>query len=269
MIVNDTTYGGSGGTISVTSTHPSSVGITQHEFGHSFAQLADEYEYGGSSSPTCSDKSSKEPCPKNVTDIIDRVHIKWSPWISDTTPLPTSETDPIFENVVGLYEGSVYWPTGIYRSGQNCLMRNLGRPFCQVSTQINVLRMYDGGWGVPSEGVESIEPGSTIPDDSILLPANQPQEFRFSVLEPVGGPPASIQWYVNGVLVNGEHSPSFLYTPTPGFQGEVEIKVTVTDATDLVHPAMAGNSLTDSHTWKARFTLLSEKIFIPVMQKND
>ncbi|HXV75904.1 MAG TPA: M64 family metallopeptidase, partial [Candidatus Polarisedimenticolaceae bacterium] len=43
VLVNDTTYGGSGGFIGVSSTHPAAVDVSRHEYGHSFTGLADEY----------------------------------------------------------------------------------------------------------------------------------------------------------------------------------------------------------------------------------
>ena len=43
ILVNDTTYGGSGGAVAVASMNAASAEITLHEMGHSFALLADEY----------------------------------------------------------------------------------------------------------------------------------------------------------------------------------------------------------------------------------
>lgn len=44
VLVNDTKYGGAGGSISVASVHASSAAVVEHEIGHSFANLADEYD---------------------------------------------------------------------------------------------------------------------------------------------------------------------------------------------------------------------------------
>ena len=43
VMVNDTTYGGSGGVVSTFSVNELAGEIGLHEFGHSFAGLADEY----------------------------------------------------------------------------------------------------------------------------------------------------------------------------------------------------------------------------------
>src|SRR5262245_24577643 len=76
IIVNDTEYGGSGGTVAVASIHPSAVEIILHELGHSFGLLADEY--GGPPPPSCN-PSAVNP---NVTGETTRALIKWNAWIN-------------------------------------------------------------------------------------------------------------------------------------------------------------------------------------------
>ena len=44
VIVNDATYGGSGGAVAVASTNQASTEIAVHELGHSLAHLGDEYQ---------------------------------------------------------------------------------------------------------------------------------------------------------------------------------------------------------------------------------
>lgn len=251
VIVNDPTYGGSGRSFSVVSSHSSATQIAQHEYGHSFVGLADEYESPYPGFPPCSDIGGF-PCEANVTDVTLRSAIKWAPWISPSTPIPTEpEFDPAFANVVGLFEGARFLTTGMYRSGQNCIMRSLGAPYCQVPSQAYVLTLYNGGWGTPSSGISLIEPGSLSPSaGSITVWYPGSQVFRSSILEPAGGPPASIQWMVNGVPDSIAHTDTFTYTPAISDAGnDVEIQLLVRDTTSLVHPAMAGHSLQSSHTW--------------------
>jgi hypothetical protein len=251
VIVNDPTYGGSGGYFSVISVHGSAPQIAQHEYGHSFVGLADEYETPYPGCPPCSDISGW-PCEVNVTDVMTRSLIKWSPWISPSTPIPTEpEFDPAFANIVGLFEGARYMTTGMYRPGQNCIMRSLGAPYCQVPSQAYVLTLYNGGWGVPSSGIRLIEPGSPAPTtDTIPLWYPSNQVFRADILQPIGGPPVSIRWMVNGVPDLVAHTNTFTYTPVISDVGNnVEIQLLVQDMTPLVHPAMAGTSLQSSHIW--------------------
>src|SRR4051812_43876 len=85
VVVNDTTYGGSGGSIAVSSTNTASAEIILHELGHSFGQLADEY--GGPPPPSCN--SAVEPAAVNATRATTRNAIKWNQWIDPGTPIPT------------------------------------------------------------------------------------------------------------------------------------------------------------------------------------
>jgi hypothetical protein len=261
LIVNDDTYGGNGGPVTVISTNEYKGKLAQHEFGHTFAQLADEYE-GGYPGLECSDVTGTNPCPINVTDVITRTAIKWSPWISPTTPIPTiPEFDPAFAGVVGLFEGAYYQTTGMYRSGQDCLMRSItASSYCQVPIQAIVLRFYNGGWGTPSSGIELIEPGSATPANPIVtVTYPNSQVFSATVLQPLGGPSVSIQWLINGVVVPGANMPNFTYSPAEDFTDSVQIELRVEDTTAFVHPAMAGNSLQSRNTW----TVLSSLTYQP------
>jgi len=250
VIVNDTTYGGSGGAFSVISMHSRAPEIAQHEYGHTFAGLADEYETAYPGYPGCSDLGGPA-CEPNVTDVTARVSIKWSPWILPSVPIPTEpEFDPAFVDVVGLFEGARYKATGMYRPGQNCIMRALGRPYCAVPSQAYVLTLYNGGWGTPAEGIRPVEPGSLSPATAtIALPVASSQTFGATILQPVGGPEAEVRWTVDGVTEQTQ-AQVFTYTPRPSDAGRsVEIGLHVGDRTPLVHPAMAGEALTFSHTW--------------------
>ena len=51
VIVNDTKYGGSGGTVCASSSNEQSFEVVAHEVGHSLARLADEYSYDGGIGP--------------------------------------------------------------------------------------------------------------------------------------------------------------------------------------------------------------------------
>ncbi len=133
VIVNDVKYGGSGGTISVASIHSQSAMVVEHEVGHSFADLADEYdvEYPNYF------PSEK---PNNTAQTV-RNLIKWNIWIDATTPVPTPET-AAYDSLVGLFEGSMYRTTGWYRPHNNSLMRSLNRPVGNVNREQFVLSIY-------------------------------------------------------------------------------------------------------------------------------
>ena len=91
VIVNDSQYGGSGGSVAVASTNAAVVELVLHEEGHSFAFLADEY--GGPPPPSCN--NSNEPSQPNATKQTQRAQIKWNQWIDLATPVPTTSTTPV------------------------------------------------------------------------------------------------------------------------------------------------------------------------------
>ena len=126
LLVNDVTSGGSGGEAIVISNHPSNVLIGLHEYGHSFAHLADEYTRAYPGFPA----GDSEP---NVTYQQEFSKIPWKDMINEDTVLPT--TSHSFDlHTVGLFEGARYQSSGIFRPQQYCRMRSLSWyiPFCKV-----------------------------------------------------------------------------------------------------------------------------------------
>ena len=244
VIVNDSTYGGSGGSIAVASTHPAAADVVRHEVGHSFSGLADEYDSPFPGFPTCSDISGPA-CEANVTDADTRPLVKWEPWIATTTPVPTPEGSGYY-NVVGLFEGARYQTSGMYRPREWCLMRSLGVPFCEVCAQSYVLKLYDGGWGDPFFGIDMIEPGSETPPPGPVETSDS-IELSVTLLEPAGGPNVDLVWVVDGVVQTGQTGSSFVFNP-PG-SGDFHVTIEVSDLTPLVHAEMAGSSLETSRQW--------------------
>lgn len=265
LIVNDTTYGGGGGWYMTASMHNSSVQIAQHEFGHTFVKLADEYESPYPGYPPCSDISGP-PCRANVTDVDVREQIKWEPWIEPTTLIPTvPENDPSYADLVGLFPGAQYVSVGMYRSGQNCIMRSLGKPYCQVPSQAFVLRLYGPRWGYPLDGISMIEPGSAIPTvDTLSIIKPQAKLFSAEILSPIGGPSPQITWSVNGSIVPGENDPSFLYSTSRDDPSPVTITLKVKDPTSLVHPDMENGELEFEHSWTVE---ILEGLYLPLIVK--
>lgn len=131
VLVNDTKYGGSGGTVPVFSANPASCAIALHEFGHAFGGLADEYACGDTSPLP----ASLEAFP-NVT--AQPGSIKWSAWINPGTPLPT----PAFCPDLGLFEGAYYHDAGVFRPRLSCRMRCLTDTFCEVCSEAIVRSIY-------------------------------------------------------------------------------------------------------------------------------
>jgi hypothetical protein len=93
-----------------------------------------------------------------------------------------------------------------------------------------------------------IEPGSEDPPSGASVPSSigTPIDFSFALLQPAGGPAASIQWSVDNTPVGGATATTFHYTPTAGSH---TVSVKVNDTTTAVQAAMAGTFLQHVRAW--------------------
>ena len=91
LMVNHDRYGGGGiynFMCTFTAHNRWSPYLVLHEFGHSFAGLADEY-YTSSVAYEDLLPPGTEPDAPNVTALLDPAHLKWGDLVSEGTPLPT------------------------------------------------------------------------------------------------------------------------------------------------------------------------------------
>lgn len=120
ILVNTNQYGGGGILNSYNLSmahHRSFKPVVVHEFGHSFAGLADEYAYESEVIPMY--PHDVEPWEPNITTKKD-FNLKWKNLIGK-------------DKTVGLFEGAGYSPKGVYRSSDDCRMRtNETSEFCTV-----------------------------------------------------------------------------------------------------------------------------------------
>ncbi|MBQ6966009.1 MAG: peptidase M64 [Bacteroidaceae bacterium] len=155
VLVNSDTYGGGGIYNQVTfstSDHPTFKEVFVHEFGHSYAGLADEYAYDDMDSEWY--PADTEPWEPNITTLKD-FNSKWADLMPKKQPIPTP-IDPKVPNfkqidkndmkamealnkctqVVGVFEGAGYQSKGCYRPAQECRMKiNEVEDFCPVCTR--------------------------------------------------------------------------------------------------------------------------------------
>lgn len=135
VLVNSTRYGGGGilNSYNLTTCHQKWFKpVVVHEFGHSFAGLADEYAYESEAIPMY--PHDVEPWEKNITTLVD-FDSKWKGMIKKGTPIPTplSKKEKEAVNKVGVFEGAGYSVKGVYRGVQDCRMRINETPnFCAV-----------------------------------------------------------------------------------------------------------------------------------------
>ena len=221
ITVNDTRYGGGGGTYAVYAGGNSSAPeIALHELGHSFSNLADEYDYGSGT------YTGPERPEANVSIYADSR--KWSQWLGYVDPAHTSM------GAVGAYQGAYYQKYGIYRPTSDSKMRTLGKPFNAVSREKIILDIYK----------------YCDPLDSWL--ANQatltnPNDLWVDVVDP---DIIKLQWSVDGQLVSGAAAEHF--TPTNLTVGTHTITARAYDDTPWVRTSL--DSLQQTVTWSVTVT---------------
>lgn len=229
VMVNDGTYGGAGGFVSVFSLHRSSLELFFHEFGHTFGHLADEYSYAGSGNPP-----DVEPTEVNVTKQKSRSKIKWLPWILPETPIPTPVTEI---GVIGLFRGAYYHPTKFSRPKLNCKMRNLDIPFCEVCGEAHILRMYS----------ETSLVDTSKPDVDVVLPRSRSQIFSIK-LAPVTRARLLLEWRVDGRVQPGKTGIKLRLFGNQLSAGTHHVEFRIKDTTTLVKNDKQ-NLLTTSVIW--------------------
>lgn len=143
ILANTDTYGGGGIFNSYTLTtahHKAFEPVVVHEFGHSFAGLADEYYYDDMFVEYY--YTDCEPWEQNITTLFD-FKSKWDDMLPlsvtvPTVPLQSNVWQEIKngkspESMVGVYEGAGYQSKGVYRPYPDCRMKTNQAPvFCPV-----------------------------------------------------------------------------------------------------------------------------------------
>ncbi len=221
-LANSGTYGGAGyANLGTVAGHNfAAIEIALHEFGHSFAGLADEYEYGGPTTYT-----GPEPVAANVSTLDEAQLLarekKWYRWLD----LPA----------VGAFEGAMYSLYGLYRPTFNSKMRNLGAPFQEVNAERFVRMIY-----IIVQPIDSATPAGSYPLDS---------DFFVDPMDPVGHA-LDVQWYLDGNAVPGATGTTFDSGTLGLTSGAHDLTVEVVDNTPMVrNPAIRRTKLTDRRSW--------------------
>ena len=126
VVVNTKRYGGGGMVLdycTVTADNPQTNLVFIHEFGHTFAYLADEYI--GNVAYNDMYPAGIEPLEPNITRETNREKLKWKDLLSRDVPLPTPVDIENAASLVGAFEGGGYLKEGIYRSQRECWMGSL------------------------------------------------------------------------------------------------------------------------------------------------
>jgi hypothetical protein len=217
VTVNDTQYGGGGGRYAVyAGGNAASLEVALHEVGHSFAGLADEYDYGGA---TARYKGS-EPTEPDVT--TDPAGAKWAHWIGYEQP---------GIGTIGVYEGGYYHQFGIYRPSLDSKMRSLNQPFDAIAREQIILKIYD-----------YVDPIDAHTDNSAAL-INRDSVF-VNVIDPAV---IKVRWSVDGKTIQDGGVYAFDLSNEGYGLGRFNVTALAYDNTDWVKTNL--DKLRESVTW--------------------
>jgi hypothetical protein len=232
-LANSSKYGGAGYPSSNLGTaagaNSSAVEIAIHEMGHSLGDLADEYDYGGSST-----YSGPEPSSKNSSKLtsaqMTAQQSKWWRWLGVSG-------DPRLDDPVGTFEGSSYSVFGVYRPSSNSMMRSLFRQFNGPSAEELIRQIY--------LEVDPID--AHTPTGSVLGEADT---IEVVPMQPIGHDLVT-SWYVDGVLAASLTGQNTVAVADFGLApGSYAIEAVVVDPTDMVRdPNIRAQFLTSSRLW--------------------
>ena len=254
LLVNDDTAGGSDGfdktaIVSLESLNleasynPPEPGVLTHETGHVLANLGDEY-----TTPNPGFPDTEEP---NTTQQTNRALIKWTAWISPSTPVPTP--DSYGNGVVGLFQGAHYHTNGWYRPQYTCIMGFSGASFCAVCSEALVLAIYQH-----VRPVDAFSPTAT----NLSVSTTQALAFSVSRLQPATHN-LSVQWLTNGMPCAGATNSGFTVLPQSLPNGSNWVSAVVTDGTALVRNDPT-NLLSQTVTWAVNVSLPQLRLRSPL-----
>ena len=228
-IGNTSKYGGAGywtsNLATFSSSNRSAVEIGIHEFGHSFANLADEYATGG---PT--EYVGSEPAEPNVStrtaDQLEAARSKWYRW------LDLEEVDT--------FEGAKYSQQGIYRPTVNSIMRTLGQDFGPVNSEQLIYQIYR-----QVNPIDSATPAGSYDQDQL---------FQIEVVQPLSHQ-LDVTWLLNGEPIAGATAAEFNPSAWDLPEGTHELTVEVVDPTDMVRDErIRERFMSDSRSWNLTVT---------------
>ncbi len=212
VLTNSTYYGGSGGAVAAATVDPSSNEVAIHEIGHSFANLADEYEIDG---------QGEKP---NRTTNTNPATVKWKNWLGYNNGT----------GAIGIYDIGV--AGGWQRPHQNCKMRFLGVPFCSVCQEAFINKIYS-----------LVTPIYSYLPASSSVTVNASTTFSATLTQPIPNTLTTV-WKLNAATIATGVS-TVNITPAQLNQGNNTLTLFVTDGTTLSRSYLPGTGYVFSQTW--------------------
>ncbi|MFF1896011.1 M64 family metallopeptidase [Streptomyces sp. NPDC058206] len=248
VIVNSTKYGGAGysglqaegypfnGVSTLSSDHSSSSMIAAHEIGHSVGLLEDEYTYPSYGTWTGGETEGPNSTTYTPAQLIEK-RAKWYRWLGQSDP--TGST-------VGTYEGSAYYPYGIYRPTSTSIMRELSSTdFNLPGREAMIAGFYRAGNAL----------STTLDTDTAVKHGK-----RITVSLAVGTTGLArtdLRWYVDGVEKVHARGRTAV---TPGSLGvradgrSHKVTAEAVDRTDAIRDPAVRALATDTLTWSVQAT---------------
>ncbi|MFJ6569085.1 M64 family metallopeptidase [Streptomyces sp. NPDC091292] len=244
VLANTTKYGGAGysdvpntvgydGIATMSADNPQSTLIGAHELGHSIGHLADEYtydSYGRYTGPEATEANT------SIRDAAyQRQHqVKWWRWMGEQDPAG---------GTVGTYEGSGYYPLGLYRPTDTSIMRTLASDtFNLVGTESMIAGFYRYAGALSSE-VSTVAPVRWY----------TPLRVRLASFEGEGLAEVRLRWYVDGREVRsarGQRSVTPLQLGVLPLLGRSRtVTAEAVDTTSALRDPAARKAATSSLTW--------------------
>lgn len=217
ILINTPHYGGAGGTFASSSTHAAGASIAIHEIGHSFAGLADEYWAGAQ-------YAVERP---NLTQQSNSSLVKWKNWIG--------------VNDVGVYPHAES-PTW-YRPHQNCGMRTLNKPFCNVCVEMFIEKIH--ALTSPIVAYSPIQKKLQQPEPDEVI------EFSLDLIKPQPNT-LKVIWQQDNIIKT-RNQDSFSISIPATIEESITIKATVTDTTSLTR----NESHVSAHVYTVEWTVSS------------
>ena len=206
-IANSSKYGGAG--YSSLSTFSGGNGnafeIALHEIGHSFANLADEYDYSDGATYTGGELQIANVSIYDAAELLLN-QTKWYRWLG--------------RSAVDAFEGARYFEFGLNRPTSSSKMRNLGRPFQAVNVEQFVLSLYNHVRPID----EATPPGTYYGHDTVL---------EVTPLQPLDHD-LDCQWFLDGSPIAGATGREMQVGSLGLDPGIYRIWVEVIDGTRLV-----------------------------------
>lgn len=189
--------------------HTQGVDSLLHQLGHSFANLTDEYDSGKWPVYTGFEPAEVNVSVQNAASMNSQ-KIKWHNWLG---------VDSV-QGMTNTYLGAMGHSSGIYRPTLNSKMRSLDASFNGPSIEAFIKEVYRK---VKLIEDASFDTGNLKGSDTLFIKAPKAKHEHFK-----------IQWYVNGIAIEGANDSNFRANNYPLSNGKQKVKVVIVDETPFV-----------------------------------